>query len=84
MDGSAGPQARKYASEAKALGDTLDVPVVLYDERLTTVSAHQVLREQGVAGPDRRDTVDMVAAAILLQAWLDRRRAALSTPPDDD
>ena len=71
MDGSTGPMARKYASEAKALGDTLRVPVVLYDERLTTVSAERALMDQNMNALDRRQVVDKVAASVMLQSWLD-------------
>ena len=71
MDGSVGPIARKYAAEAKALGDTLPVPVVLYDERLTTVSAERALMEQNMNAQDRRQVVDKVAASVMLQSWLD-------------
>ncbi|MEM7142655.1 MAG: Holliday junction resolvase RuvX [Actinomycetota bacterium] len=71
MDGSAGPMAKKYRSEAKALGDTLRVPVVQYDERLTTVTAERSLMEQSMKADARRDVVDKVAAAVMLQAWLD-------------
>lgn len=71
MDGSAGPQARRYATEAKALGDTLDVPVVLYDERLTTVTAERNLMEQNMNAQERRRVVDKVAASVMLQSWLD-------------
>lgn len=74
LDGSRGRAARAAEAEAKRLGVVTGVPVETYDERLTTVSAHQVLREQGVAGPDRREVVDKVAAAVLLQAWLDGQR----------
>ena len=71
MDGSEGEMAKKYRSEAKALGDTLDVPVVLYDERLTTVSAERSLMENNMNAEARRDVVDKVAAAVMLQSWLD-------------
>lgn len=81
LDGSHGPAARAALQEAERLGVVTGVPVEPYDERLTTVSAHQILRDQGVAGPDRRDVVDMVAAAVLLQAWLDGRKQA-PTPAD--
>ena len=74
MDGSAGPQARKYAAEAKALGDTLDVPVVLYDERLTSVTAERNLMEQNMNAQERRRVVDKVAASVMLQSWLDAGR----------
>jgi len=66
-----GPAAVAAEKEAKRLGVVTGVPTETYDERLTTVSAHEILREQGVAGPDRKELVDKVAAAILLQAWLD-------------
>ena len=79
LDGTARRAAKAAIEESKALGVVTGVPTETYDERLTTVSAHQVLREQGVAGPKRRDVVDMVAAAVLLQAWLDGRR-----PPAPD
>ena len=71
MDGSAGPMAKKYAAEAKVLGDTLSVPVVLYDERLTTVSAERALMDQNMNTQDRRQVVDKVAASVMLQSWLD-------------
>ncbi len=71
MDGSIGPMAKKCMSETKALGDTLDVPVVPYDERLTTVSAERSLMEQQMKADARRRVVDKVAAAVMLQAWLD-------------
>ena len=71
MDGSRGPAAEAAQAEAEALGAVLDVPVVLVDERLTTVSADRALLERGVRGPERRRRVDRAAAAVLLQAWLD-------------
>ncbi len=71
LDGSVGKAAKAAIAEAKALGVVTGVPVETYDERLTTVSAQQVLREQGVTARKGRDKVDMVAAAVLLQAWLD-------------
>ncbi len=71
MDGSVGPQAQKYLAETKVLGDTLDVPVVPYDERLTTVTAERSLMEQQMKADARRRVVDKVAAAVMLQAWLD-------------
>jgi len=82
LDGSDGPAATAAREEAEQLGVVTGVPVDLYDERLTTVSAHQILREQGVSGPDRRDVVDMVAAAVLLQSWLDGRTGASGYQPD--
>ena len=73
MDGSRGAAARAAVTEAEVLGTVVDVPVHLHDERLTTVTAERALREGGVRGKDRRSVVDKVAAAVLLQGWLDAR-----------
>jgi putative holliday junction resolvase len=76
LDGSIGPAARAAVSEAEALASVVEVPVETFDERLTTVTAHQNLQVLDVRGPARRQVVDKVAAAVMLQAWLDGRRAA--------
>jgi len=81
LDGSIGPAAEKALAEVERLAAVLSVPVETYDERLTTVTAERVLREQGVTGRRRRQVIDQVAASVLLQAWLDARSAA---PEDDD
>lgn len=73
LDGSIGPAARAVLEEVDELAATTAVPVETYDERLTTVTADRTLREQGRKGRDRRQVIDMVAAAVLLQAWLDGR-----------
>lgn len=73
LDGTLGPMGRSMAAEAADLAAFLPIPVETYDERLTTVTAERSLREQDVRGPDRRRVVDMVAAAVMLQAWLDGR-----------
>lgn len=73
LDGRRGPAADAAAAEAEALAAVLPVPVELHDERLTTVSAERSLRAQGVKGPRRRQMIDQVAAAVMLQAWLERR-----------
>ena len=72
LDGTMGPAARSAAEEAAALGDVLPVPVETYDERLTTVTADRSLSSLGLRGQARRRVVDKVAAAVILQAWLDR------------
>jgi putative pre-16S rRNA nuclease len=74
LDGSMGPAARAAAEEAEALGDVLGVPVETYDERLTTVTADRSLSSLGLPGQARRRVVDKVAAAVMLQAWLDRSK----------
>ena len=79
LDGTRGPAARAAEEEAGALAALLDglgVTVELFDERLTTVSAHQALTAGGTRGRDRRAVVDQTAAAVMLMAWLDGRRAS--------
>lgn len=73
LDGTLGPAARAALAEAEALGDATGLPVQTYDERFTTVTAEQALREGGRSASERRAKVDMVAATVLLQAWLDHR-----------
>lgn len=75
LDGSTGPAARAARAEIGRLAATVGVPVETCDERLTTVSAERHLRSGDVKGPRRRQVVDMVAASVLLQSWLDARRA---------
>ena len=66
--------AQKTFEEVKSLSDVLPVPVETYDERLTTVTAERSLREQGVSSKEGRKVIDQLAAAVLLQAWLDKRQ----------
>ena len=74
LDGQEGPMAQKTLEEVKSLSDILPVPVVTYDERLTTVTAERSLREQGVSSKEGRKVIDQLAAAGLLQAWLDKQQ----------
>jgi putative Holliday junction resolvase len=71
LDGSIGPAAQGVLDEVDELAARTALPVVTYDERLTTVSADRSLREQSLSAPERRQVVDKVAASVLLQAWLD-------------
>lgn len=73
MDGSIGFQAEKvmaFMEKVKQAG----LPVVFQDERLSTVSAHQALIEGGMRRDQRKGTVDKVAAAVILQAYLDSQK----------
>lgn len=74
MDGSRGPAARSAEEESRRIATVVGVPVHLHDERLTTVTAERALREANMRGEDRRNVVDKVAAAVLLQSWLDARK----------
>ena len=73
LDGSEGRAAQGARHEAGLLEAVVDVPVVLHDERLTTVTAERMLIEQNLNAQARRKVVDKVAAAVLLQSWLDGR-----------
>lgn len=77
LDGTEGPQARRVARYAEALAAHLTVRVISWDERFTTVEAEKVLR-QGRKEKDRRRArtkgeLDAVAAAVILQGYLDGR-----------
>jgi putative pre-16S rRNA nuclease len=74
LSGEAGDRAHHAERFAAAIGESLDVPVVLQDERLSTVEAGRALRESGASGRDRRRTIDRSAATVILQAWLDTDR----------
>lgn len=77
MDGSEGSQAAWVRDYTGALAATIDVPVHLCDERLTTVEAADIMRAQGKT--PSKDWIDAVAAAVILQSYLDTRACALST-----
>jgi putative Holliday junction resolvase len=76
LDGTAGRQAKvveRYAAVLEEeLGDSsLDVPVILWDERLSTLMADRLMAEAGHKGRQRRGRIDAVAAAVILQDYLD-------------
>jgi putative Holliday junction resolvase len=71
LDGGPGEAAVRAEALASALRGALrDVPVVLHDERLTTVTATSRLRDAGVTARDAKDRVDGAAAVVLLESWL--------------
>ena len=80
MDGTSGPTARRAEVFARALGRALSVPVELWDERLSSVAADRALLEADVTRRRRRDLRDRVAAALILQGWLDARARGLPAP----
>ena len=71
MDGRESPQSRRVAKFAMRLSKTLSLPVILWDERLTSFAAEQHLEEAGLKWRDRRKHVDKVAAMFILQGYLD-------------
>lgn len=70
LNGKEGIQTQKVARFINVI-EPLGLPIERWDERLTTHSAERSLREGGVRGASQRQVVDQVAAAIILQAWLD-------------
>lgn len=81
MSGAEGPAAVKVRSYAERLAERLaPVGVRLVDERLTTVTAGQVLREQGRRGRKARAVIDQAAAVVILQTALDTERTSGSAP----
>ena len=71
MNGSSGPAAKAAIDEAAALATVVSVPVVTFDERRTTVTADQAMIEANMRAQARRRIVDKIAAAVMLQNWLD-------------
>ena len=83
MNGSIGKAAAAAITEAEILATVVGVPVETIDERLTTVTAERILMELGKRGRARRQIVDKVAAAVILQSWLDGRGARSDRDPTD-
>jgi putative Holliday junction resolvase len=78
-DGSVGPQARRIERYTAALSGALratgiDLPIVFWDERMSTVRAEGILRSAGRRPKERRGWIDAVAAAVILQDYLDAHR----------
>ena len=74
LDGSSGRAAAAATKEAERIATVVQVPVEMYDERFTTVEAERPMMEAGLSAQQRRQVVDKVAAAVMLQGWLDHRR----------
>jgi putative Holliday junction resolvase len=70
MDGSLGPRAEKAEAMAELLRKTASLPVTLWDERRTTIDAHQILMNNGKNAKKRKKTVDAVAASLILEGYL--------------
>lgn len=73
MQGQEGYQARRVRRFADALAQKVSIPIVYWDESLTSVDAAEILRERGERRSRRARPVDAVAAAVLLQSYLDRK-----------
>lgn len=74
MNGTIGPRAEKSEEMAELLREETGLPVVLWDERRTTVDAHRILSETGNRGKRRKEKVDAVAATLILEGYLIRKK----------
>ena len=70
MDGSEGPRAALYREFAAYLKELTGMDVILWDERRTTVEAHNILSAHNYHGKKRKNTVDAVAASLILEGYL--------------
>ena len=71
MSGEDGPQAEKIMEQARQIADACDLPLEFADERLSSSEAKRILRAQGLKEKQMRGKIDMIAASLFLQAWLD-------------
>lgn len=84
LRGDLGPAATGVLAERDELERVLPVPVAVHDERMTTRIAERSLQERGdMDGRDRRKVIDMVAASVILQDWLDTHRRDETTGDPD-
>ncbi len=74
MDGSEGPRAQLCREFAQILAETTGLEIVMWDERRTTVEAHNILSQHNYHGQKRKNTVDAVAASLILEGYLNSQR----------
>lgn len=74
MNGTIGSRAEKSAAFGEKLKQATGLPVILWDERRTTVDAHRILSDTGNRGKKRKEKVDAVAAALILEGYLTFRK----------
>jgi putative Holliday junction resolvase len=82
MDGTSGTRAEKTRTFASWMEKAYGLPVILWDERLTTRQAGGIMREQRIRTRDRRSIEHQISAVLILQAYLDSRRTQSHVPQD--
>lgn len=82
LSGDLGPQAKKIEEFCEVLTSRLKVPVVTYDERFSSVSADRLMREAGKKGSHQKGLRDAIAAAVILQSYLESRKYEPSLEPN--
>ena len=75
MDGSLGPRSEKARAMKTLLEETAGLPVVLWDERRTTIDAHHILYQSGKNAKQRKKVVDAVAATLILEGYLTYKKS---------
>lgn len=75
MNGSCGPQARGAIAFADKLKEKFDIPVKLWDERMSTIEVERVMIEAGTSRNKRKKKIDKLAAQVVLQSYLNREKA---------
>lgn len=78
MDGTLGPRAEKCAAFGEVLKEMTGLPLTLWDERRSTVEAHNILFNNGKNAKQRKKTVDAVAASLMLEGFMTRKRLEAS------
>ena len=82
MAGEEGPQAERIKQAAAQISAVCNIPYEFTDERLSSAQAKRSLREKGYTDKTMRGKIDMIAASLFLQAWLDEHAAANETNPE--
>jgi putative holliday junction resolvase len=82
-DGSRGVQVEKVEAFIATLRNYVRIPIITEDERLTTWDAEQVLIEARVPREERKKVIDSMAASLILQSYLDRKRVAANRNPEE-
>lgn len=75
LNGEDGPQAQRIMEQAQQIAKACGLPLEFQDERLSSAEAKRILREQGLREKEMRGKVDMIAASLFLQSWLDLKAA---------
>lgn len=74
MNGTMGEKVEKVAHLGELIATHTDIPIDFYDERMTTMSAHKILQESGIRAKNRKQIIDSLAAELILQGYMDRKR----------
>ena len=74
MNGTCGEKVEKVTLLGELIRTHTDTPIEFFDERMTTVRAHQILQESGVRSKNRRQIIDSLAAELILQGYMDMKR----------